>query len=549
MAKHRAGRIADRWLLTVVGVLAVVGLVLAGTLALREDPPPAGVGFAAAPTACDRSVRVVTATSFAPALAAAAPQLEQDGDCVKLDVITADGRAAVQKVAEVNADLWIPDDGSWVGSAGSLGLAEAPAGNAGTVLATSPFYLVADRATGAKLQQSGAGWLGLARLVEGGRTQLVVRDPLLSGDGMVAAGAVAEAVWLHTDMDASALWLARAKSKTRIVTDGSPALPARPGEVGVVPEYALLPTLDGPGSDLTAVPGADHTAMLRYTWLPLAAAAGDPVRAAALKRLHAELTGPAAAAYLKGANLRVPGASEAPDGSDGRLPPPKAKPLDLLKPHHVDHVFTTWYAGDRRTNLLVAVDVSGSMAAATPGSTASRIELVRQGCRSLAGLLPDDSRMGLWEFGSELDGKRDHRQLLGMADLDDGQRKSLSGAIDKLTAKKTGTGLYDTILAAYTSARDAYRPGVPNQVVIFTDGRNESDPGSPTAAQLAGRLRAAADPDRPVHLSVVTFGKAADAKVVEDAVKPVDGYVDVLTTADEVAAVFIHVAAGGLHHH
>jgi hypothetical protein len=35
---------------------------------------------------------------------------------------------------------------------------------------------------------------------------------------------------------------------------------------------------------------------------------------------------------------------------------------------------------------------------------------------------------------------------------------------------------------------------------------------------------------------------------VNGAVASVQGYVDNLTTADEVAAVFIHVAAGGLHH-
>jgi hypothetical protein len=550
MAKHRAGRIADRWLLTVIGVLAVIGLVLAGAYVLRDKPPSDGDDIVAAPTPCSRSVRVVTATSFAPVLSAAAARLEADDACVKLDVTIADGRAAVQRVADVDADLWIPDDGSWAGSAGSLALAQAPAADAGSVLATSPFYLVADRDTSARLQQAGAGWLGLARLVDGSgtTTRMVVRDPVRSGDGMVAAGAVAEAVWLDKDMDASALWLARAKAATRIVTDDRPALPAGPGEVGIVPEYALLPSLDAAGRDLTAVPGTDHTAMLRYTWLPMAAAANDPVRAAALKRVHSELTGPAASTYLKAATLRVPGATDAPADGDSRLPGPTAAPFEVLKPHHVDHVFATWYAADRRTNLLVVVDVSGSMAAKTPGSNTSRIDLVRQGSRSLGGLLPDDSRMGLWEFGSELDGKRDYRQLMAMAALDDGQRRSLTRAVDKLTARKTGTGLYDTVLAAYKSARDAYRPGVPNQVLVFTDGRNESDADSPTVAEFTDQLRRTADPKRPVHLSVVTFGKESDAKVVADAVKPVDGYVDVLTDADEVAAVFIHVAAGGLHH-
>jgi hypothetical protein len=348
-------------------------------------------------------------------------------------------------------------------------------------------------------------------------------------------------------MDASALWLARAQKKTRTVTDAGPALPTKAGEVGVVPEYALLPNLTASGGKLDILPGTDHTAMLRYTWLPLTAAVADPERAAALDRLYRELTGPAAGAYLRTANLRTPAAAQGAS-SDGALPPSQAKPFDLLQPHHVDHVFATWYAADRRTNLLVAVDVSGSMGAPTGGSKASRIDLVRQGCRSLSALLPDDSRMGLWEFGSKLDGERDYHPLLGITALDRGHRKALAGAIDKLAAKQTGTGLYDTILAAYTSARDAYRPGVPNQVLIFTDGRNESDPNSLTAAQLADQLGKTIDPKRPVLLSVVTFGTAADAKVVEKALAPTQGYVDVLTTADEVAAVFIHVAAGGLHH-
>jgi von Willebrand factor type A domain len=192
--------------------------------------------------------------------------------------------------------------------------------------------------------------------------------------------------------------------------------------------------------------------------------------------------------------------------------------------------------------------VSGSMNRPAVGSKSSRIDLVRQGCQSISTLLPNDSRMGLWEFGSKLNGNKDYRSLMDIAQLDGAHRKALAGAVNKLAAQETGTGLYDTILAAYTSARDAYRVGVPNQVLIFTDGKNEADTNSLSAAQLASDLKSAADPERPILLSVVTFGTAADAKVVNDAVAPVQGYVDNLTTANEVAAVFIHVAAGGLHH-
>jgi hypothetical protein len=121
--------------------------------------------------------------------------------------------------------------------------------------------------------------------------------------------------------------------------------------------------------------------------------------------------------------------------------------------------------------------------------------------------------------------------------------------VNGLAAKSTGTGLYDTILAAYTSARDNYQQGLPNHVFVFTDGRNEGDPDSIAAAQLSTQLAAAKDPNRPIYLSVVAYGQEQEAKILEDALKPVDGYVDAATTVDDVGAVFLHVAAGGIHDH
>jgi Ca-activated chloride channel homolog len=85
-------------------------------------------------------------------------------------------------------------------------------------------------------------------------------------------------------------------------------------------------------------------------------------------------------------------------------------------------------------------------------------------------------------------------------------------------------------------------------VVIFTDGRNEDDPGSISADQLAAGLADAQDPQRPVQLLLITFGPDPEVDVLESAVEPVEGAVNPLTTADEVRSVFIHVAAGGVHH-
>jgi hypothetical protein len=120
--------------------------------------------------------------------------------------------------------------------------------------------------------------------------------------------------------------------------------------------------------------------------------------------------------------------------------------------------------------------------------------------------------------------------------------------VSTLAAQDTGTGLYDTLLAAYVAARDGYRPGVPDHVVLFTDGHNQDDPGSITVEQLGQQLASAQDPARPVHLTVATFGEEPEAELIAAAVKPIGGYVDPLETADDVRAMFVHVAAGGEHH-
>jgi hypothetical protein len=549
MGKHtsRAGA-AGRPLLWVAAAALAVVATASGVDAVRGRPaadPVAGSAAAPAPGGCDRTVKVVTATSFAPVLAALRPALAAGPDCLDLDTVVVDGRAAAGRVAEREADLWIPDDASWAAVARPGLLAEEGRGGAGTVLATSPIYMVTDRATAARVRTAGGGWLGLAGLVDAPTgVRLAVRDPNGSGDGMVAAGSLGEAVWVARGMDASSAALSAALRQTRTVPGAAQAMPARAGEVGLVPEYALLAR---PPAGAAVLAGSDHTALLRYAWLPTAAAVGTPERAAALARLRSALTSPAAADGYAAAHLRRPDAAAPAGAPAGLLPALTATPLDVLGPHHVDHVFAAWYVQDRRSSILLAVDVSGSMAEPAPGTRTPLIDLVRQGCLAVGRMLPDRSSLGLWAFGSELDPPRDYRVLLPTAPLTEGQRAGLAGAVSRLSAERTGTGLYDTVLAAYQSATRAYVPGVGNQVVIFTDGRNEDDADAISAAQLAAGLTAAADPERPVELTVVAFGDLPEVKALQGALAPVRGYVSNVQTPAEVSAAFLHAAASGIH--
>jgi Ca-activated chloride channel homolog len=545
MGRHRLPSSAATW---IVATSLVVALTVFMALAVYFARPRGNLDLTpnAADGGCARTVRVVTSSSFAPVLANLEPGLDDGDDCVRLNIDVADGQAAAQRLTQ--ADLWIPDDAAWGGTAPGKTLAAKGTAGSGTVLATSPIYMVADAVTADRIKGGGNSWSALAALLtDGSGVRLAVRDPAGSGDGLVAAGAVAEAVWLDKGMDASAIELSETLRVTRTVAGTAPALPTGHGEVGLVPEYALVPGLGRLDPGMAFLTGADHVATMRFTWLPTAPAAGNPGRAEALRRLLSTLTGKPGAAAVRLAGLRLPDGAQAPDRTNGRLPTPAASPFDVLQKHHVDHVFATWYAESRKMNLLIVTDVSGSMAKAAPGTTTALIDLVRQGCQTVGDLLPADAQIGIWEFGVNLDPPRDYRTLLPIGPLDDTRRANLRQALGTLAAQETGTGLYDTIIAAYKTARDSYQAGVPNQVMVFTDGRNEDDPQTITPAQLTAELAAAKDPARPVQLSVVTFGDLPEAGLLEDAVKPVDGYVEPLKTGDEVAATFIHLSAGGLH--
>jgi Ca-activated chloride channel family protein len=73
-----------------------------------------------------------------------------------------------------------------------------------------------------------------------------------------------------------------------------------------------------------------------------------------------------------------------------------------------------------------------------------------------------------------------------------------------------GTGLYDTIWAAYQKAKAKYDPNRVNAVVVLTDGKNE-DPNGISLDKLKANLRGAIDPKQPVAITTIGIGPDVDA--------------------------------------
>jgi Bacterial extracellular solute-binding protein/von Willebrand factor type A domain len=555
MGRHAAARVARRPRTGSRIAVAAAALVAVGAplgvaihqLGQSSVNPTASspVRSSSAVAACSRQVRVVTASSFVPVLTQAARSLASGPNCVAIKATVADGQGAANVVASsVAADVWISDDASWRGMPNNAKLSGA-ADSTGEVLATSPMYLVTLK--NVSLPPAESSWVGLAAAFsEQTGKRLVVCDPAGSGDGLVAAGAMSAVVFKLSGAVQSALESMRTWQKARTVTCSAPAFPQSSNEVGVVPEYELLRS--GQADQYTVTAPTDSTAMMRFTWNPTSAAAADPSRSAALNALHDALTGPDSGAVLAANGLRGPtGQPLAEGGHDtAALPVQHAKPLFVLPQHLMWHVLTTWHPDQRKVNILVVVDVSGSM-----GNPASSIDpeplisVVKQGVTQLSSLLPATSYFGLWKFGYQLSSPNDYQVLVPPGALDAGQHAKLASATPGLAAQDTGTALYNTILAAYHEQQAHYQNGMPNEVLIFTDGKNEDAPDSISIDQLKSGL-AAADPKKRVQIAVLGYRNELPVDQLTQALSPVGGQVDSLHTANDVLGAFVHAASGGL---
>lgn len=550
VGRHSADKGVRKTRRVAVGIVVLAVLVATGVSAAvatnklgsrKVDGGSSGRG-SASPSAqtCSRELSIVVASSLQPVLAKVGSSLAAGADCVRLRSTVADGAAAVTLVEKDAPDAWIADDASWR----NLASGNLFTGAAVTVLATSPIYALLPK--GAALPSSATTWGGLSSaLSKKGALRLALADPAVSGPSMVAAGALSLAVYDKSGPLISALNLMRTWQVATTSAGPGLALP-KSGQVGFATEQEI-----GQGEtadDYTVLAMKDQTALQRVAWSESKAAAADPGRSAAAHRLLTALTSTAGVKAFAAAGFRGVGEdASAPSSSEYKLPATSGDPFPVIPEHFMFHVLTTWHPQRRQADILVVVDVSGSMADPAPGTDQSLISLVSAGVGQLESLLPDNSRVGLWEFGSELSPPNDYRVLVHTHALSTSQRGKLRTAARGLHAQPTGTGLYDTILAAYRAQQAAYTSSMPMEVLVFTDGRDQDDPDAISLTKLRKSL-AATNKAKHVQIGVLGFGRHLPATALASALAPVDGQVDTLTTAQDVIGAFVHAVSGGLTH-
>ncbi|MFF0307677.1 substrate-binding domain-containing protein [Streptosporangium sp. NPDC004379] len=197
--------------------------------------------------------------------------------------------------------------------------------------------------------------------------------------------------------------------------------------------------------------------------------------------------------------------------ANGLLPSEPRKTLDPPAPNVLDKVLAGWADLRKPANVLLVMDVSGSMGASVPGTGKSKLDLAKQAASNALSQFGPQDTVGLWMFSTQRDGPKDYLQLVPMGTTGAGRIKDLRARIDGLTPDG-GTGLYDTVLAAYRHVLGRHEDGAINAVVFLTDGKNE-DTNSPSLENLLPDLRAEPGGES-VRMFTIAYGQDADLSVL-----------------------------------
>ncbi|MFD9790178.1 substrate-binding domain-containing protein [Streptomyces sp. NPDC059070] len=524
----------------------------------------------------DSAVRLdlVASPDLAPAVRSVAERARRDkvtsdGSCIDVRVTARESYRVADALAagqDPGFAVWIPDSALWVDRAkeGGDGVPVATAGH--VALSPVALALVAPAAKTLGWPARTYTWAQLTTAVtrpDGPR--LGAADPARSATALLALSSVARSTAEQGSDGAT-----RAAALTRLLArrtsagdapvtgtltrDGSGPTHTDPhrNQAVVLSEQAAFAynAGRGPALGLDLFYPEDGAPQLDYPYTIVRQNRLSTDRSRAALRFLTLLGEPESRRALARGGFRAPGepvAEELVRTAGGGSPQPYATssaPAPSAK--EIEDALGMWTVTVQSARLTTVVDASGSMAAPVPGSGGrSRMDVTKESLlRALAQFTPDDE-IGLWEFATRLDGARDYRELVPTARLGDPvaggrtQRDRLTAAFGALRPVPAGaTGLYDTVLAAYEKATAGYRPGRFNALVVLTDGANE-DPGSVSRGELLTRLRALADPARPLPMIAIAVGPDADEAAVKEIALATGGAGYQVSDPAEIQAVML----------
>jgi hypothetical protein len=469
-------------------------------------------------SSCDTTTKITVAVSpdIAPVVASTAQQLSGQDTCYDVTVSDRESEATAESLVVSDGsqppDVWIPNSTIWLQRAQARGAWRVPV--TGTSIASSPVVMAVteDAATRLGWPQKPLTWAD----VLGSDLKLGIPDPGREPVGVSLLFGARDMTKAAPDPAAALTTTLRRLSPNTASTVGD-----------------LFDRLPGSGSDATPLDGfpLSENGVLRNNArdrTPLAAVYANPAvpsldypyvvlpDTAGAKREAAEkfltvLMQQDTADALSDAGFRTPdGDMLRKRGTADLTSVAKITPAEIPQASAVDDLLNVWAGVNLSGRVQVLLDVSGSMAEPVPGTSTNRMGITVQAASLGIGLMKPSTKLGVWLFSTNLDGDKDYKELLPVLPISE---QAANGGLEKLKTVQAlpngGTGMYDSVLAAYQSARLNYEPGRINVVILLTDGRND-DRNSITRDSLLSELAKLQDPRRPILIVGIGIGPDID---------------------------------------
>ncbi|GAA3830583.1 substrate-binding and VWA domain-containing protein [Sphaerisporangium flaviroseum] len=464
-------------------------------------------------------------------------------------------------------DAWIADSSAWIRLARKQGAPNLAPSE--TVVATSPLVFATRRSLAQRFatKKTEMSWEMVFPATARGRLQptedepdiVRIPDPSVAGAGIATVAAARDIAGTGSQGDKQLTAFVR-MAQAGSAPDYRAMLSAvddrsfwqRP--VVIVPEQSVWLHNQGLSADpVVALNPKEGTIVLDY---PYVVTAADPADAAGARLFGDWMASSEVQAAVRRGGFRLPDGKDAPLGAGSEIPSGPPRPRPSITPTVIDEALDAWSRLAPPTNILVLADSGKHMAEPigeskndTPQSVA--LKATHLGLQ----LFPGSTHMGLWEFADGLGGDKGHRSLVGLGPITqpdrDGDQYTRQSRLDQYTQtltvyKNRKSSLYDTILAGFREMTGRYDPAMNNALLVITAGR---DDGVGISRQgLVDKLRKEWDPDHPVQIIVLAFGKHVDAASLREISAVTNGSLHEATTPGEIIDVFLSALARRLCH-
>ncbi|TDV41754.1 substrate-binding and VWA domain-containing protein [Actinophytocola oryzae] len=469
-------------------------------------------------SSCDTTttLNVTASPDIAPVISRTAREVSKEDKCYEVRVTDTDSEATAESLVVSDGteppDVWIPESTIWLQRAQARGASGVPV--TGTSVASSPVVLAVTEDAATQL-----GWPAKQPTwgdVLGSSLKIGLPDPAQEPVGVSLLFGVRDQTKAAPD-PATALTTELRRLTPNVSSSVSGLFDRLPGNGSEespldgfpVSENAVLRNNARGGTPLVAAYADPPVPALDYPYVVLPEAQAQKREAAEdfLTTLMQQDTADA----LSDAGFRTPdGEMLRSRGGADLTSTAKVTPAEIPQATDVDDLLNVWAGVNLSGRVQILLDVSGSMAEPVPGTNANRLAVTLKAAGLGIGLMKPSTKIGVWLFSTKLDGDKDYREFLPVLPISE---QAANGGLEKLQTVQAlpngATGLYDSVLAAYQSARQNYEAGRINVVIVLTDGKNE-DPNSISRESLLAELAKLQDPRRPILIVGIGIGPDID---------------------------------------